>query len=283
VCVQAGRATAEREREAEAARADRDRLAAGYQRLLAGEKIEVECRALRPEGVPVHLQVVIMPSVDLNDRFNGHYCFTKDIGTRKQLEDEVHERADALARANEALQSALLHKDRFLANMSHELRTPLNAILGLTEALQEKVYGPLAPAQLKPLGVIVSSGQHLLSLISDVLDVAKIGAGTLKPEYETVDLAALCRECVGIVKPAAQPKQQRVGFAFDGQVTELQADSRRLKQILLNLLSNAVKFTPAGGRLAGVDISILASAPATPATCAEACAATGARWVMQST
>jgi CheY-like chemotaxis protein len=133
--------------------------------------------------------------------------------------------------------------------MSHELRTPLNAVLGLSEALREAAYGELNEDQDRALATIVESGQHLLELINDILDLAKIGAGKLELEIEPVELATVYQASLRLVTQTALKKRITVEAALDPAVRTLHADGRRLKQILVNLLSNAVKFTPAGGRV----------------------------------
>jgi PAS domain S-box-containing protein len=166
-----------------------------------------------------------------------------------ELERKVAERTAELSVANAELAKAARLKDEFLASMSHELRTPLNAVLGLSEALQEQVYGSLNEEQIRSLHIIEESGRHLLDLINDILDVAKIGAGKLELEIGPVSVESVCRAGLELVKPAAHKKQLKVSSVFDSAVTMIQADGRRLKQILANLLSNAVKFTPAGGAI----------------------------------
>jgi signal transduction histidine kinase/DNA-binding response OmpR family regulator len=151
-------------------------------------------------------------------------------------------------KAQELTQAARL-KDEFLTSVSHELRTPLNAILGQSEALREQVYGLLNEKQLDSLQSIEESGQHLLSLINDILDVAKIEAGKFKLEIGPVSVESVCRASLRLIQRQAYQKQIKVNSTFDSAVTMLQTDERRLKQILLNLLSNAVKFTPSGGAI----------------------------------
>lgn len=136
-------------------------------------------------------------------------------------------------------------KDEFLASISHELRTPLNGILGLSEALQEEVYGTLNERQKKSLQSIKESGRHLLDIINDVLDIAKINAGKLPLLFDQVPLRSVCQASLALVKPLAEKKQLKMMLDFDEQVAIIQADGRRLKQILVNLLRNAIKFTPA--------------------------------------
>jgi len=133
--------------------------------------------------------------------------------------------------------------------MSHELRTPLNAILGLSEALQEEVYGPLNERQRRSLRTIEGSGQHLLSLINDILDVSKVESGKLELQITSVSVESVSQASLGLIKQAAHEKRLKVSSTLDSAVTTIQADERRLKQILVNLLSNAVKFTPEGGEI----------------------------------
>jgi len=166
-----------------------------------------------------------------------------------KLEQRVAERTAELSSANAALARASHLKDEFLASMSHELRTPLNAILGLSEALQEEVYGPLNEHQLKSLGTIEESGRHLLALINDILDVSKIEAGKVELDIAPVLVEPVCRASLELIKQSAHKKHLRTSFSIDDVLTAIQADERRLKQILVNLLSNAVKFTPEEGEI----------------------------------
>jgi len=131
--------------------------------------------------------------------------------------------------------------------MSHELRTPLNAILGMSEAIQEGVYGHVDPDQDKPLRAIVDSGHHLLDLINEILDLSKIEAGKMDLSIAPVSVAAVAQASMQFVRQAAIKKQLTTTLDIAKNVTLLMADERRLKQMLINLLSNAVKFTPEGG------------------------------------
>jgi len=148
----------------------------------------------------------------------------------------------AMTRAEAANQA----KSEFLANMSHELRTPLNAINGFSEIMASELFGPIGDKYRGYAGDILKSGQHLLSLINDILDMAKIEAGKMTLHYETVALRDVCEEAVRLMRG----KAQEAGLSLTveaGDLPNIEADQRGVKQILLNLISNAVKFTPEGG------------------------------------
>jgi PAS domain S-box-containing protein len=168
---------------------------------------------------------------------------------RNQLAKRVEERAADLIRANTNLARALRVKDEFLANMSHELRTPLNAILGLSESLGEQIAGPLNEKQQKYIVTISESGRHLLSLINDILDLAKIEAGQITLDINRVDIQSVCEASLRMIKQLAQNKRQDVRLEIDDEIGLIWADERRLKQMIVNLLSNAVKFTPEDGKI----------------------------------
>ena len=159
-----------------------------------------------------------------------------------ELEQRVHERTMELSHANRA-------KDEFLANMSHELRTPLNTVLGLSESLLEQRRGPLNEKQVQSIELIASSGQHLLGLINDILDVSKIEAGKLELHPTRVYVRDLCVSSMNFVKELALKKRISVECSIDESIHTFQADPQRLKQILINLLTNAVKFTPERGNV----------------------------------
>ena len=165
------------------------------------------------------------------------------------LEQRVSDRTTELSQANAALARAARLKDEFLAGMSHELRTPLTAILGLSEALQTSETEPPTPSQRQALHDIRKSGDHLLALITDILDLSKIEAGKLELNLSPFLVDDLCEASLQMVRQAAHQKGLKLTYQRDPAVKRLSADERRLKQILVNLLSNAVKFTPAGGAL----------------------------------
>jgi len=147
------------------------------------------------------------------------------------------------------LEAASRHKSEFLANMSHELRTPLNAIIGFSEVLNERMFGELNEKQDEYLKDIYASGQHLLSLINDILDLSKIEAGRMELEVTDFDLPAAIDNALILVRERASRRGITLGRAIDDRVGMIRGDERKVKQVLLNLLSNALKFTPEGGRI----------------------------------
>ena len=147
------------------------------------------------------------------------------------------------------LEVASQHKSEFLANMSHELRTPLNAIIGFSEVLAERMFGEINDKQAEYLADILESGQHLLSLINDILDLSKIEAGRMELEPTDFALAECHRERADPGAGARTPTWDRAGRTVDERLGMIHADERKVKQVLLNLLSNALKFTPEGGRI----------------------------------
>lgn len=168
---------------------------------------------------------------------------------RESLAERVKDRTIELETANSELARASRLKDEFLANMSHELRTPLNAVLGSTEILMDETFGSINEQQNIYLKLISDSGHHLLSLINEILDLSKIEAGKLQLNLTAVDVQYICETSLQFVRQGLQKKQQHLKTQFDLSVTSIQADERRLKQILVNLLSNAVKFTPSNGHI----------------------------------
>ena len=164
----------------------------------------------------------------------------QDISDRKEAELKLQQTNEELARATRL-------KDEFLANMSHELRTPLNTIQGMTEGLQEQVFGEVSTRQLDALQSIERSSSHLLELINDILDVAKIEAGQVTIKLAPTGLVGLCESSLAFIKQQAQKKSIRVTLKLQPDLPLVVVDARRIRQALINLLSNAVKFTPAKG------------------------------------
>jgi len=164
-----------------------------------------------------------------------------DITARKQAEQELVTSKEAAEFANRA-------KTEFLANMSHELRTPLNAILGFSEVIKEEMFGPVgAPRYAEYARDIHASGEHLLDLINDVLDLAKLEAGKLDLRESEIAVCALMEKCASLLRKRAEDGGVKLTLQAPHDLPPLRADERALKQILLNLMSNAIKFTPEGG------------------------------------
>jgi two-component system cell cycle sensor histidine kinase PleC len=175
----------------------------------------------------------------------------EDARLRFKVEDLAHEleatRDEALRKRFEA-ETANASKTAFLANMSHELRTPLNAILGFSEIISQECFGPVGSERYRDYaGDIHSSGAHLLSLINDLLDVAKIEAGRMDIAPNPLDASRVFGGALKLTSIKAREKDQTLAIRVEPSAPSLYADERAVKQILINLVSNAVKFTPLGG------------------------------------
>ena len=147
------------------------------------------------------------------------------------------------------LEVASQHKSEFLANMSHELRTPLNAIIGFSEVLTDRMFGDLNEKQEEYLKDIYASGTHLLSLINDILDLSKIEAGRMELELTEFDLPTAIENALMLIRERAGRRSIALHTSIDNRLGQIEADERKVRQVVLNLLSNAIKFTPEGGRI----------------------------------
>ncbi len=173
---------------------------------------------------------------------------TRAIGTMADI-TEQRRRESELAEAKVLADQANRAKSEFLASMSHELRTPLNAIIGFSDVIRHNTFGEMTPVKYREyVDDIHDSGRHLLSLINDVLDMAKIEAGKLELNSVTIDVATTMTDALRMVQTQAAEAGLTLDTRIDGDI-RLLADERALKQVLVNLLSNAVKFTPPGGRV----------------------------------
>ncbi|MBL1178616.1 response regulator [Pantanalinema sp. GBBB05] len=228
--------------------ADRSYYEQSVQQAIATKQsYEIEFRVDHPDGALRYLQGRGEPVFGADGQLVRLVGTILDITERKQTEAQFRQTNEQLAQINVELARATRLKDEFLANMSHELRTPLNAILGLSEGLQDQVFGPLNVRQIKALGTIERSGRHLLELINDILDLSKIESGKLELHLSEVSIRGLCDASLSFVKEMALKKNIQISTQIPAHLNVIQADDRRLRQVLINLLSNAVKFTPVSG------------------------------------
>ncbi|MDI9394918.1 MAG: CHASE4 domain-containing protein [Euryarchaeota archaeon] len=183
--------------------------------------------------------VQAIPVPDENGKIIGILQTWRDITERKNAEKLLHEKQIAVI-ANRA-------KSEFLANMSHELRTPLNSIIGFSDLLSEKVYGELNEKQTRAVGNISSSGNHLLKLINDILDLSKIEAGKFELDYKEFELASKLNTIKNLLAPIAKRKKIIIEIDVDKDLTSIRADESRFAQIIYNLVDNAIKFSHENG------------------------------------
>jgi PAS domain S-box-containing protein len=191
----------------------------------------------RKDGVEFPVEISLSP-LETDDGLLATAAI-RDVTERKRVEQDLGE-------ANARLESASRAKDRFLASMSHELRTPLNAILGFTGTLLMELPGPLNDEQSKQLLTVQRSGRHLLSLINDLLDLARIESGKMELHVEAIDCGELLEEVAVGLRPLADEKGLSLDVRAGGERLELHSDRRALSQILINLANNAIKFTDEG-------------------------------------
>ncbi len=267
-----------------------------WERLAAGEKWYGEFQNKKKNG-ELYWEFASISGIKNSEGEITHYVAVKeDITQQKlaeqslrelnqELEERVQHRTAALQQSEKQLQQTNEHlmlsnldlaratrlKDEFLANMSHELRTPLNAILGLSEALQDGSLGELSDRQKQSLHTIESSGQHLLQLINDILDIAKIESGKLELHIENASVRSLCEDSMTFVKQIALKKNIKlislVSDRFNSpQSSQIHVDELRMRQALINLLSNAVKFTPEGGSVT-LEVSVENDSNQMPSVC----------------
>ena len=222
---------------------DPPRAEAGINRVLSEGKVtNYELTARARDGT---LTVVSYNASTFHDRdrnLQGVIAAARDITELKRFEQ-------TMVQKNVELEDASRMKSEFLANMSHELRTPLVAIIGFSEVLRDGLLGELTLQQRGYIGDIFSSGQHLLSLINDILDLSKVEAGRMTLDVEQIQVAALLQNSLSIVKEKAAARRIRLDLVAASDMGSLNADARKVKQILYNLLSNAVKFTNEGGQV----------------------------------
>ena len=217
------------------------RADAAIKRVLTENKVsnyELTVRSLNGEETVVSYNAATFQ--DRDRKLQGVFAAARDVTERKRFERALQEK-------NIELEHASRMKSEFLATMSHELRTPLNAIIGFSEALKDGLMGAMSDTQQEYIGDIFASGQHLLSLINDILDLSKVEAGMMTLELEPADLNRLLSGSLSIVKEKAQAQRIQLELEIAEDLGVLQLDTRKTKQIVYNLLANAVKFSANGG------------------------------------
>lgn len=216
------------------------------QAITGGWSGEVICQRRNGETFPA--LVSVSPILDERDRPTAVSLITRDITEQKQIEAE-------LSAKNLELERASRLKSEFLANMSHELRTPLTSILGFSSILQKQIFGVLNSKQQIYIHQIYQSGQHLLGLINDVLDLSKVEAGQLRLEIAPIVVNELCEKTLALVSEQARIRDLTVHSSIEPELEPLMADELRVRQMLLNLLSNAIKFSNEGGDI-GLEVKM---------------------------
>ena len=200
-------------------------------------------RSQRKDGKPFWNDIHVNPIVDASGEIAHIVAFITDASPRIRAEENLREAKRQAEIANRA-------KSDFLANVSHELRTPLNAIIGFSEIIKMQMFGQIGqPLYGEYARDIHSSGQHLLSIINDILDLSKIEAGRFELHPDAVSVAELFEDCARLVQERAHSAGLKLVRMIDPEIGLLWADKRAVKQILINLLGNAIKFTPQGGQV----------------------------------
>jgi PAS domain S-box-containing protein len=222
---------------------DPARAEAGIHRVLTEGKVtNYELTARAREGELTVVSYNASTFHDRDRRLQGVFASARDMTELKRYEQTLQQK-------NVELEEASRMKSEFLANMSHELRTPLNAIIGFSELLKDGVVGDLSARQSGFIGDIFNAGNHLLSLINDILDLSKVEAGKMELDLEQVPITALFANSLSIVAERAAERHIHMELKAGSDLGEIVVDVRKVKQILYNLLSNAVKFTNDGGRV----------------------------------
>lgn len=217
-----------------------DKAEDGIRKVLGeGRVTNYELTARSKEGEETVVSYNATTFNDQSGQLQGVFAAARDVTERKRFEQTLQEK-------NLELENASLAKDRFLASMSHELRTPLNAVIGFTGTLLMKLPGPLTADQEKQLQTIQSSGKHLLSLINDLLDLAKIESGKVKVQLESVALQDVIHEVAETLRPLAERRGLEFAAVLPEASLAVKTDRRAVHQIVINLANNAIKFTERG-------------------------------------
>jgi PAS domain S-box-containing protein len=220
---------------------DPQRAEAGINRVLSEGKVtNYELTACDRSGALTVVSYNATTFYDRDRRLQGVVAAARDVTEVKRFEQ-------ALRQKNVELEDASRMKSEFLANMSHELRTPMNAIIGFSELLKDGLLGEMTERQRGFIGDIFTSGQHLLSLINDILDLSKVEAGKMTLDLEAVSISSLFSNSFSIIREKAGTRRIHLGLHLDETLSPIRADPRKIKQMVYNLLSNALKFTMEGG------------------------------------
>jgi PAS domain S-box-containing protein len=203
---------------------------------------QFEMSFIHSKGETRTVKISQHPIIDSNNELIAIEGVLEDI-TQQKISELI------LQQTNKELEQATRLKDEFLAAMSHELRTPLNAVLGMCDVLIEEILGKVNEKQRQALQTIQRSGNHLLDLINDILDLSKIEAGKLELNYESIYIEELCSSSLAFIRQQAMNKQIQLTTTIVPNLPAVILDERRMRQVLVNLLSNAVKFTPKGGAI----------------------------------
>ena len=195
---------------------------------------------------------VMLMDKQLRQIASGDFSKRVDVPNRDELgtlADNLNHMNNELRSLYQQIEAASRHKSEFLASASHELRTPLNAIIGFSGILKKRMFGDLNEKQAEYVEDIYTSGNHLLSLINDLLDLAKVESGRIELDVKQFDLPSALENSITLLRERANRHGILIDLAIDERLSSFMGDERKLKQIMLNLLSNAVKFTPDGGRI----------------------------------
>jgi len=222
---------------------DSSRAEAAITRVLAEGKVtNYELTARARDGKETTVSYNATTFHDRDRRLQGVFAAARDVTELKRYEQTLQQK-------NVELEASSRMKSEFLANMSHELRTPLNAIIGFSEVLRDGLVGTMTEKQRGFIGDIFSSGNHLLALINDILDLSKVEAGTMMLDLESVQVSTVFGNSLSIIRDKAGARHIHLGMEAPSDLGSFQADARKVKQIAYNLLSNAVKFTVEGGEV----------------------------------